>query len=361
MRVSDQLNFGSIREAVARSKSRMDNLQGQHSTLRKLNTPSDNPVGSAKVLEIRTDKVNTEQFGSNGKLAETFLGMTEQALADLGEIVIRAKEIAIGQASEASSNPESRLGVAEEIFQLFQQAVSTANRKLGDRYLFGGYKTDRPPVNEQGRYAGDDGKMMIEIGKGVFVSMNLPGLDAFNTQPKSSQDFAELLNRNAKQAEETPTLQTREPGSNGETEKSSPSGNKGDRVISGEARDPLKSEVPERGDKQNVNVFDELQNLRIGLLTGDMEQIRGTLERFDQLLGHVTAMRSKIGSRTQGIQSTIQALDRQGITQAQLSQSIEDADMAQVVSDLAREEQIFRSSLAASQKLIQPTLLEFLK
>jgi len=40
---------------------------------------------------------------------------------------------------------------------------------------------------------------------------------------------------------------------------------------------------------------------------------------------------------------------------------LEDADMAQVMSDLAREETIFRGALASSQKLMQPTLLDFLK
>ena len=35
--------------------------------------------------------------------------------------------------------------------------------------------------------------------------------------------------------------------------------------------------------------------------------------------------------------------------------------MIQVVSDLAKEEAVLRSALSSSQKLIQPTLLDFLK
>ena len=102
-------------------------------------------------------------------------------------------------------------------------------------------------------------------------------------------------------------------------------------------------------------------NLRIGLLTGDVDTIRNTLDRFDQIYSNLNATRARVGSRINGIQNISQSLDRQKITQAQLSSHLEDADMAQVVSDLAKEEAVFRSALQSSQKLIQPSLLDFLK
>ncbi len=325
MRITDNTNFGTVRESIRRSKSRMDGLQTQTATLRKLNTPSDDPVGAAKVLEVRTDKVNNDQYQMNAKLAEAFLNNTDHALEELSEIIVRAKEIALGQSSGASSNDATRIGVAEEVTQLFQQSVATANRKVGDRYLFGGYKINRPPVDPEGRYVGDDGQMMVEIAKDVFLSMNVTGMDAFNTQPKHSADARDIY-----------TAETRAPASvaEGEVDEASP---------------------------ENVNLFDELQNLRIGLLTGDLDAIRNTLDRFDQMHGKLVSVRSKIGSRVQGIQSTHQALERHNVTNAQLTSSLEDADMAQVVSDLAKEETVLRSALQSSQKLIQPTLMDFLR
>jgi flagellar hook-associated protein 3 FlgL len=303
----------------------METLQGQSATLKKLNTPSDDPVGAAKVLEVRTEKVNNDQYQMNAKLAETFLINSDHAIGELADIVARAKEIALGQSSGASSNDDTRLGIAEEVTQLYQQSVSVANRRIGDRYLFGGYKTHRPPVDPEGTYKGDDGQMMVEIARDVFLSMNIPGIEAFNTNPKSSYDSQDVYGG-----------PTRVPAS----------------IEGGISDDP----TPE-----NVNVFDELQNLRITLLTGDLEGIRNTLERFDQIHGKLIAVRSKLGSRVQGLQSTNQALDRHNLTNAGLSSALEDADMAQVVSDLAKEETVFKSALASSQKLIQPTLLDFLR
>lgn len=325
MRVSDNSNFGVVRDSLNRSRSRLENLQTQNSTLKKLNKPSDDPVGSAKVLEVRTDKVNNDQFQANARLAQAFLENTDAALDDLSEILMRAKEIAIGQSSSASSTPETRLGVAEEVNQLFQRSIATANRRIGDRFLFGGYKTSEMPVDADGNYRGDQGEMMLEIGREVFIGMNIPGVQIFNTNHKVSSDLRNL-------------------------EPSAP-----------EANRVLASEKEGGDDFQNVNYFDELKTLRIGLLTGDQATIRGTLERFDELLGKVVATRSKIGTRIQGIQGNIGTMERHNITNAQLTSTIEDADMTQIVSDLAKEETIFKSSLASSKHLIQPTLLEFLR
>ena len=75
----------------------------------------------------------------------------------------------------------------------------------------------------------------------------------------------------------------------------------------------------------------------------------------------MVATRAKLGSRLNGLQQTGQAIDRHNLVNAQITSQLEDADMAQVVSDLAKEEQVFKSTLASSQKLIQPTLLDFLK
>lgn len=336
MRISDNTNFGIVRDSMTRSRSRLEDLQLQNSTLKKLNKPSDDPVGSAKVLEVRTDKVNNDQFQSNAKLAQSFLENTDAALEDLSDIVMRAKEIAIGQSSSASSTAETRLGVAEEVNQLFQRAVATSNRRIGDRFIFGGYKNMSNPVDADGNYHGDSGEMMVEIGRETFIGMNIPGHQVFNTNPEFSADQRELKQREIEQNKDVaPKPEAfRRLASEGDTQKAN---------------------VP------NVNLFEELKSLRIGLLTGDQPSIRGTLERFDDLLGKVVSTRAKIGSRIQGIQGNITTMERHNISNAQLTSTIEDADMTQIVSDMAKEETVFKSSLASSKHLIQPTLLEFLR
>ncbi len=333
MRVTDNTNYGVVRDSISRSKGRLENLQMETATLKKLNRPSDDPVGAAKVLEVRTDKVNNEQFQVNARLAQAFLDNTDHALSELSEIVMRAKEIAINQSSSASSTPETRLGVSEEVNQLYQRAVSTANRRIGDRYLFGGYRTTVPPVDAEGAYRGDDGEMMVEVGREVFLGVNIPGHEVFNTNPATAADRKAFEKPPGGQAPANRTPAA----TDASAQASAPSG------------------------PQNVNLFQQLKALKTGLLTGDVSIVRDSMDGLDSLLGKVVATRAKIGARIQSIEGNMSALDRHDITNAQLTSTIEDADMTRVVSDLAKEETVFKSSLASSKHLIQPTLLDFLR
>lgn len=323
MRITQNTNFDTVRNSIHRSKSRMDTFQNQASTMKQLTTPSDDPVGAAKVLEIRTEKVNAEQFASTIHQAKMLLENTDHAISEWVDIMMRAKEIAISQSSGASSTEASRLGIAEEVDQLFQRAVAVGNTRVSDRYLFGGYRTDRPPFDSEGAYQGDDGQTMVEIARDTFIAVNVPGNHLVNTQPPKPQE---------------------------QNEKADPEGIR---------RSPAGAQPEMQG--ENVNLFDELQSLRIGLLTGDLDAIRNTLDRIDDVQGRLIAMRSKVGSRMNGMAGQLQAVERQTITNAQLSSQIEDADMANVMNEIAKEETILRSALQSSRHLVQPTLMDFIK
>ncbi len=309
MRVTENSNYESVRGTLQRGRERLENLQTQSTTFKKINTPSDAPTSAGRLLEMRTHAVNLNQFQLNASTAESFLNNSDGALEELSEIVVRAKEVALGQANAASSTQEARVAVAEEVTQLISQAMAAGNRRLGDRYLFSGFKTQTPAVDAEGAYLGDQGQMMLEIANSVFLQMNIPGDEIFNTHPTRSD----------------PTL-------------------------------GIPTVAPE-----NVNLFDELQNFRISLLTGSLDGIRDTLEKFDQINSKIISVRAKIGSRIQGLLSTQAALEKTHLTESALSSVLEDADMVQVISDLGKEETVFRSSLASSKRLLQPTLLDFLK
>ena len=102
-------------------------------------------------------------------MAETFLTNSEQALTELTDILVRAKEIAISQASGASSNAETRLGVAEEVTPALSagrlRGQSPHRRSLSFRRL---QDAASPRSIRTGRYHGDDGQMMVEIAQGCF-------------------------------------------------------------------------------------------------------------------------------------------------------------------------------------------------
>lgn len=327
MRVGENTTLNTVRDSLNRSRLRMNDLQKQNATLKRVNSPSDDPVGNNKLMSIRNETLDNQQFERNASLAKTFLNYTDSSLEEITNLLGRAKELALGQASSASNGPESRMMVAEEVRNILAEVNSIANRRLGDRYIFSGYKTNSQPFDSEGRgqYSGDDGKIMVEVQKDVFIGMNVPGHEVF------------LGNKKADVPRELAAAHT---GDN-----------------------------PGRPDLATANttaaadedIFRTLEALRVGLMTNDVDQIRSTLEPLDKIRDRVITTRAQVGARMSGIESALSNMGKKGVFNAELQSGIEDADVIQVVSDMAREESVLRASLQASNKLIQPTLLEFLR
>ncbi len=345
MRVSDNTSRNAVHDALGRTRARMEDLQLKNSTLKKLNAPSDDPVGNSKIMDIRTQSAVNKQFEMNAGTAKDRLQHSENAAQELTDLLVRAKDIAVNQSSGASATPESRAGVAQEITQLYKQAVAIANRRIGDHYIFGGFKTLSQPYTADGAYLGDGGEMPLEIQKGVFVNSNVPGPKVFLARRYTQENLAEaaLAEDASENATENPTFAhrpgTRDVASGGDQR--------------GQIQAPQALEV--------TDMFRTIDALRIGLLTNDTNTIRATLEPLDSLIENTVSLRSKIGSRVMGIDSAMGATDRTNLQNAIVQSNLEDADYAELWSNLAREESVLRASLSAAQKLIQPTLLDFMK
>ncbi len=337
MRVSDNTSRQAVNESIRRTKGRMEQLQMQNATQKKLLSASDDPAAHSKIMDIRTQSTVNAQFESNAMIAKNRLVLTDNALSELYDIFVRAKEIAINQSSDASANADSRLGVAQEVSALYKQMVGVANRRMGETYLFSGFKTLSEPFTPDGKYKGDDGKIPIEIQKDVFISTNLAGTDVFEVKRKNPNP--ELKGQT--DSIESNHIETRGPAS-----------------VANRHIDGLPSAL---NNLNNMNMFHELDSLRVGLLTNDTQTIRDGLDTLDQIIGHITVLRTKVSSRVAGIDNAIAQTSKTDQANTELMSQLEDADYAELWSNLAKEETVLRSSLQSAQKLIQPTLLDFLK
>jgi flagellar hook-associated protein 3 FlgL len=101
--------------------------------------------------------------------------------------------------------------------------------------------------------------------------------------------------------------------------------------------------------------------LRVGLLTNDTATIRDTMEHLDEIIKNITMNRAKLSARVAGIDSAVGSTQRTEVQNIEIASQLEDADYAELWSNMAKEETALRSSLHAAQKLIQPTLLDFLR
>jgi flagellar hook-associated protein 3 FlgL len=359
MRVGENTTLNTVRDSLNRSRLKMNDLQKQNATLKRLNSPSDDPVGNTKLMTIRNESLDNEQFEKNANLAKTFLNYTDSSLEEVTNLLARAKELALGQASSAANGAESRAMVAQEIKNIQNEVTAIANRRLGDRYIFSGYKTNTMPFDSDGNgdYKGDEGNIMVEVQKDVFIGMNIPGRELFlGGMPLSKMPPAITPNQTpGKQPTMAPPVPAAPQSPQGQPLQMGATEGQGQ-----DGRNPASLEMASKQDPTE-SIFHTLEALRVGLMTNDVDQIRSTLEPLDKISNRVITTRAQIGARSSGIDSAIANMGKKNVFNAELQSGIEDADVIQVVSDMAREESVLRASLQASNKLIQPTLLEFLR
>lgn len=70
-------------------------LQTQAASQKSVNKPSDDPVGTTKLLSSRTESKGIEQYTKNLDIAGEFLNFTDQSLDEVTQIFMRAKELAL--------------------------------------------------------------------------------------------------------------------------------------------------------------------------------------------------------------------------------------------------------------------------
>ena len=106
--------------------------------------PSDDATATARILSARSSLAALEQFGRNRDALTTQYTATETALDDVENLLIRTQELAV-QAANDTLNPQDRQIVAQEIAQLFAEAVQAGNTESSGSHIFAGRRTDQPP------------------------------------------------------------------------------------------------------------------------------------------------------------------------------------------------------------------------
>ncbi len=144
---------------------------------------SDDPAGSARLVEVSYQIGATRQFNKAITLAGGRLALEETTLNGAGNILQRARELAVYGGND-SLGPADRQALAREIRELRGQLLQQANAKDGNNeYLFGGYKSGTAPFSDNGdgsvSYNGDNGQRLLQVGPTRNVAVSDSGDEVF--------------------------------------------------------------------------------------------------------------------------------------------------------------------------------------
>jgi len=192
MRISTLSIYGNATSQLNSLQSALARTQEQLATNRRVVSPSDDPIASARALQVGQSLQMNEQFATNRSSARSALGMTEGALQSAGNLLQDIQELAV-RAGSGILQASDREALATELEGRLADLMGVANSSDGNGgYLFSGYRTTTQPyasVPGGARYDGDQGQRQMQVASSRKIPMSVPGSTVFDANPTGNGRF----------------------------------------------------------------------------------------------------------------------------------------------------------------------------
>jgi flagellar hook-associated protein 3 FlgL len=150
----------------------------QLSTGQRLAAPSDDAPAMQRILNLRTEKKQNQQFHRNATDGLEKSKVTFSSLEQIKDLLVRASELAAGV--NGASSPNEYFAKSSEINQLIEQGLNVGNTKLRGSYLFAADSPENPAFtatrDSQNKitaitYAGSQTDSAIRIGEDTEINV----------------------------------------------------------------------------------------------------------------------------------------------------------------------------------------------
>lgn len=304
MRVTNNGIMSSYLRDIQTNLQNMDKLNEQLNTEKQVNRISDDPLKTVKILNIQNEIENTEKYNYNCDEITGWLDITDESLDRIANLSsdIKTKLTSISGAFGKDEIAATRSEVNEKIKQIGE----ILNTTYAGKYIFGGQLTDIPPVN-------------TNVDKNGIVSLSIKNKDNDNLNKKLNSAISSGLNINYNL-----------------TVKDVTGGDKG------------------------LKLFNDLSVALSGDVV-DTDEIGKLSTKIDNYMNDILNNRSIVGSRTNTIDKVKETNEKNILSMKGALSSIQDVDMTKQFMHLKEAQMVYASSLQVGAKLIQGTLLDYLR
>lgn len=110
-----------------------------------------------------------------------------------------------------------------------------------------------------------------------------------------------------------------------------------------------------------ASVFDELTALAAGLRAGSGADMDTAIGAMTTALARVTTQLTEVGTRTNRVEAAMQAATDTGLTLTNRLSEIENTDLPKAMVELQMQEVAYQAALASTARVLQPSLVDFLR
>lgn len=184
MRISTLTFTNTMLNSFNRNQSKLLTLQSQIASQTRLLKPSDDPIASTQLAQLRREQAAIDQYQSNidrltGNLSgqESTVKGTEQQLQAMMDKMV--------EAMGGTLSAEDMKAYGKELASMLDTAVSLINTKDEDgRYMFSGTRTNQQPLvfdaeTNSWSYQGNQESATTNVSNGVSVAVTTHLAQAF--------------------------------------------------------------------------------------------------------------------------------------------------------------------------------------
>ena len=186
MRISDSMRGQNLLNNINRNKSYVEELRTKIALNSKIRKPSDEPIGTARVLNLTDQLRGIETFAKNSDNGIAFLDDTifhmESMQSEIEKTMVSLADLNNGTLQD------NYAAYADKIDQTINTLLDLANSKFDGKFLFGGTDHSQKPFgfNAAGtaielKVPGVDGEQKIQISKHITQKINITGEELFGT------------------------------------------------------------------------------------------------------------------------------------------------------------------------------------
>lgn len=419
MRVTQNMVFNNLQQRISDTNAEMTKYNEQVVTGKRFIKPSEDSLNATRSLGLKSSKANNDQYISNIDSGISYMSTVESTLGSVEDVLTQAKTLAI-QGANATNNSEDRKAIALQVDQLLSRIYSLANTQHDGDYVFSGFKTRTAPFDPADAtyaYAGDANNIQREVSTGTKLTINMSGSQAFGSGATSAfavlKDLSNALNNNNPSTDAAATQGNITGGAAvgsltitggvNDTLNLSINGVAGTITIaaatyaSGAA---LATEIQTKinaaavftaagitatvsynagiltitsntsGSTSKVNTISGNAAANLGINTGVGVSTDGVdaqvsiltgLGNIDTVLNQAINSRAAVGSRMISFDAWKARLQDVGLNTDTLISDAEDVDLAAAIMNLSRTENAYKASLASAARIMQLSLLDFLR
>ncbi|MBN8047976.1 MULTISPECIES: hypothetical protein [Paraclostridium] len=310
MRITNSSMIRNHMYDVQEGLQRMDNLNRQIDSQKQINRVSDDPHKAIKIMNLNNEIKYAEKHNQNVEEVVGWMNNTDANLEEFGTLLGDIKN-SILKVGNGTYSDEEMKAIQAEMNEKIKALGETLNTTHGGRYMFGGTSVDEPPVQIEEK----DGVVTLklnpninsedlkaEISDGINLDYNVSASEIFNKDGKnyldSINDLSKIMNDIA----------------------------------------------------NGVDVEDNKKEL-----LGDVKQ------NIDDFFNHTVDTRTKFGVKVNTAEK-IKDLNDENILNMKGVLSLEqDVNYVDKFIELKSAEMVYNASIQVGAKLIQPSILDYLR